>query len=166
MLHHYYLLIYSHLVHGTIFFIKNKHTHTSFNLSQFRNVLSFKCKTKTNLAPPPPHTHTHTPTPRSQILTVPQWFFSSITVSGSQIINCNYHFCNNYSFILLPSPILLFPRTASVSFKVVPMEYSTSVKEANTKVIVTKMVILIDHLAVMANSRSLWNCKIHFAIRQ
>ena len=44
------------------------------------------------------------------------------------------------------------------------MEYSTSMKEANTKVIVTKMVILIDHLAVMANSRSLWNCKIHFAI--
>ena len=43
--------------------------------------------------------------PRSQILTVPQWF---LLPSGSQIINCIYHFCNNYFFILLPSPTFFY----------------------------------------------------------
>ena len=38
------------------------------------------------------------------------------------------------------------------------MEYSTSVKEASTKVIVAKTVIIINHLAARAKSRSLWNC--------
>ena len=37
------------------------------------------------------------------------------------------------------------------------MEYSTSVKEASTKVIVAKMVIIINHLAARVKSRSLWN---------
>ena len=99
--------------------------------------------------------------PRSQILTVPQWF---LLPSGSQIINCIYHFCNNYFFILLPSPTFFFIGTASVLFEAVPMEYSTSVKKA--KVIVAKTVIIVIHLATRAKSRLLWNCKIHFAIEQ
>ena len=37
--------------------------------------------------------------------------------------------------------------TASVLFEVVPMEYSTSVKEASTIVIVALTVIIINHLA-------------------
>ena len=36
---------------------------------------------------------------------------------------------------------------APVLFEVVPMEYSTSVKEASTIVIVAKTVIIINHLA-------------------
>ena len=36
--------------------------------------------------------------PGSQILTVPRWF---LPPSGSQIINCNYHFCNNSLFCFL-----------------------------------------------------------------
>ena len=44
-----------------------------------------------------------------------------------------------------------------------PMEYSTSVKAAGTKVIVAKTVIIIKHLAARAKSGSLWNCKIYFA---
>ena len=44
--------------------------------------------------------------------------------------------------------------TASVSFGVVLMEYSTSVKEASTKVIVTKTVIIINHLAARVKSGS------------
>ena len=46
------------------------------------------------------------------------------------------------------------------------MEYSTSVEEASTKVIVAKMVIIINHLAARAKSGSLWNCKIHSATEQ
>ena len=42
----------------------------------------------------------------------------------------------------------------------------TSVKEASTKVIVAKTVIIINHLAPRAKSGSLWNCKIHFATEQ
>ena len=49
-----------------------------------------------------------------------------------------------------------------VSFEVVPIKYSTSVKEASTKVIAAKMVIIINHLAVMAKR----NCKIYFATEQ
>ena len=44
--------------------------------------------------------------------------------------------------------------TASVSCGVVPMEYSTSVMEAITKVIVTKTVIIISHLAARVKSGS------------
>ena len=44
------------------------------------------------------------------------------------------------------------------------MEYGTSVKEA--KVIVAKMVIIINHLPARVKSGSLWNCKIHFATEQ
>ena len=47
-----------------------------------------------------------------------------------------------------------------------PMEYSPSVKEASTKVIVAKTVIIINHSAARAKSGSLWNCKIHFATEQ
>ena len=47
-----------------------------------------------------------------------------------------------------------------------PMEYSPSVKEASTKVIVTKRVIIINHSADRAKSGSLWNCKLHFATEQ
>ena len=46
------------------------------------------------------------------------------------------------------------------------MEYSTSVKEASTKVIVAKTVIMINHLAAKAKSESLWNCNIHSATEQ
>ena len=53
-----------------------------------------------------------------------------------------------------------------VSFEVVLMEYSTSVKEASTKITVAKMAIIINHLAARAKSRSLWNCKIHFVTEQ
>ena len=44
--------------------------------------------------------------------------------------------------------------------------YSPSVKEASTKVIVAKTVIIINHSAARAKSGSLWNCKIHFATEQ
>ena len=44
-----------------------------------------------------------------------------------------------------------------VSFEVVLMEYSTSVKEASTKITVAKMAIIINHLAARVKSRSLWN---------
>ena len=53
-----------------------------------------------------------------------------------------------------------------VSFEVVPIEYSTSVKEASTRVTAAKMVIIINHLAAMSKSRSLWICRIHFATEQ
>ena len=59
--------------------------------------------------------------------------------------------------------------TATVLFKVAPMECCTSVKEGSTKVIVAKTVIIINHLAagvMNRDSRSLWNCKIHFATEQ
>ena len=48
------------------------------------------------------------------------------------------------------------------------MEYSTSLKlkEASTKVIEAKAVIVITHLAARVKSRSLWNCKINFATEQ
>ena len=46
------------------------------------------------------------------------------------------------------------------------MEYSTSVKEASTKVIVAKTAILINRLAARVKSGSQWNCKIHFATEQ
>ena len=46
------------------------------------------------------------------------------------------------------------------------MEYSPSVKEASTKVIVAKTVIIINHSAARAKSGSLWNCKIYFATEQ
>ena len=44
--------------------------------------------------------------------------------------------------------------------------YSPSVKEASTKVIVAKTIIIINHSAARAKSGSLWNCKIHFATEQ
>ena len=46
------------------------------------------------------------------------------------------------------------------------MEYSTSMKEASTKVIVAKMVIIINLLAARMKSGSLWNCKNHFVTEQ
>ena len=46
------------------------------------------------------------------------------------------------------------------------MEFITSVKEANPKVIVAKTVIIINHLAATTKSGSLWNCKIRFATEQ
>ena len=67
-------------------------------------------------------------------------------------------------FILLPSLTLkkkknFFYRNshgaASVSFEVVPMEYSTSVKETSTKVVVAKTVIIINHLTATEKSRLL-----------
>ena len=53
-----------------------------------------------------------------------------------------------------------------VSFEVVPMEYSTSVNKASTKVTVVKTVIIINHLVARAKGQPLWNCKIHFATEQ
>ena len=47
-------------------------------------------------------------------------------------------------FVLFVSSLI---GTASVLFEVVPMEYSTSVKEASTIVIVAITVIIINHLA-------------------
>ena len=102
-------------------------------------------------------------------------------IFGSQIINLNYRFCHNSFFFfflffcccccccccLLPSPtFILFYRnshgTASVSLEfffsflffsfLPPMEYSPSVKEASTKVIVAKTVIIINHSAARAKS--------------
>ena len=39
-------------------------------------------------------------------------------------------------------------------------------KEASTKVIVAKTVIIINHSAAMVKSGSLWNCKLFFATEQ
>ena len=92
------------------------------------------------------HCHKMAPT-RSQILTVPQQF---LLPSGSQVISCNYCFCDNYFFILLPLPTffnLIFywnsHGTALVLFEVVLIKYSTPAKEASTKVIVAKTVVII-----------------------
>ena len=45
----------------------------------------------------------------------------------------------------------------------VPMENNTSVKEANTRVIVAKTVITVDYLTARSTPRSLWNCEVHSA---
>ena len=115
-------------------------------------------------------------------------------IFGSQIINLNYRFCHNFFFffsfsflLLLLLLLLLFASFTdfyfilseqpwnSLSFVRVffsffsflpPMEYSPSVKEASTKVIVAKTVIIINHSAARAKSGWLWNCKIHFATEQ
>ena len=42
------------------------------------------------------------------------------------------------------------------------MEYCTSVKEASTKVVFVKTVIIINHLAARAKSKLLRICKRHF----
>ena len=88
--------------------------------------------------------------------------------SGSHIINLNYRFCHNsFFFFLFPPSLrrLLFyligtamvqPQFHSIFFPL--MEYNPSVKEASTNVIVAKTVIIINHLAAMAKSGSLWNC--------
>ena len=57
-------------------------------------------------------------------------------------------FCDNYLFCFSPTFLYFIfywnsHGTASVLFEAVPMEYSTSVKEASTKVIVTKTVMII-----------------------
>ena len=117
---------------------------------------------KTNLAkvglgdqvspPPPPTPQLFTvdladsrlqngPTRISENLTVSWWF---LLPSGRQIISHIYRFCDN-SLFCLHHQLLFYPNshgTASVLFEVFLMEYSTSVKEASTKVIVSKMVTI------------------------
>ena len=130
--------------------------------------------------PPPPPPHTHTPNTRTFYcrfgqLWVAKWphpdlkfsqFPSDFCIpSGGQIISQNYRFLLQF-FILLPYQILFYQNSLSFVQGFFPMEYSTSLKEANTKVIVTKMVTIIKHLAARAKSGSVWNCNIHFATDQ
>ena len=100
---------------------------------------------------------------RSQILTVPRWFSLP---SGSQIIACNYRFCNSSLFWFLHWLLSEQPWNSLRFVRVFPMEYSTSVKEASTKVIVTKTVIIINHLATTVPGRRVDHCGIATSILQ
>ena len=165
MLHHYYLHIYSHLVH-----VHKKPFSSPFSLSHFRSVHAFKCVTRKKSStggrprpPPPPFFWLTVDMADSWLQNGPARISDShsstvifLLPSESHIIKCNYCFCDNLLLYFVSYTDFVFKKfdqnsnwTASASPEVVPMEYRTSVKEASTKVIVAKMVIIINLLAAI-----------------
>ena len=99
-------------------------------------------------------------------VTIPLW---PMLRSCSQIIDCNYSFCDNYFGTCFFHWCVIFHRNSLGRnwgcFMAVPMENNTLLKWANKEVIVIKIVITVDYLAARSKGRSMWNCEIHFASR-
>ena len=109
--------------------------------------------------------------PGSQIVTIPQWL---LLWSGSQIIDCNYHFCDNCFIILLPSPAskkkkkMLEQPWNNFSFVKGCSEgklHITIISEGSKYKSNSCKTGNYNHLAARAKSRSVWSCEIHLQPR-
>lgn len=92
-------------------------------------------------------------------LSVARWISKqwSTLWSGSQIVACNYHFCDDYFFTC---------SFHSHSYWSVHLGNSWSFVCGCSSEKQPKMVITVNYLAARSKHRSYWNCEVHFVTEQ